>query len=265
MTIVRHPILFVLVVAAAFAVAVTTPRAAQQKRQAPARMPQRSAPTIEVVNIPAGSFTMGSTAEVDERPAHRVEITRPFAIGKYEVTQAQWTAVMGSNPSQFSGTTFPVERVTWAEAQMFVERLSAMTGRSYRLPTEAEWEYACRAGEAGHFSFGNNERVLARYAWFDANSREQPHAVGQREPNAWGIHDMHGNVWEWCSDWYAESYYASSQAADPQGPATGTHRTLRGGSYGSIASGCRSANRFFFSTDERYLASGLRVVLELPK
>src|SRR5688572_23783041 len=164
MTIALRPIVYSLAIAITISAAAAASQSPRQKRPAQSRAPQRQAPHIAVVNLPAGSFTMGSDSEPDEKPAHRVEITAPFAIGKYEVTQTQWNAVMASNPSQFSGTELPVERVTWAEAQAFVERLSAMSGKRYRLPTEAEWEYACRAGEAGPWGHGNSERVLARYA-----------------------------------------------------------------------------------------------------
>ena len=265
MTFGGHPIVMALAAAAALVCTGSAAQSVKSKRPPAAKPARQAAPTIEVVEIPAGSFVMGSESEPDERPPHRVAFARPFQMGKYEVTQAQWKAVMGGNPSQFVGDELPVERVTWVEAQTFVERLSAMTGKTYRLPTEAEWEYACRAGGTGLWSYGDAERALARHAWFDANARERTHGVGGREPNAWGLYDMHGNVWEWCADWYSEGYYAVSPEASPGGPATGTHRALRGGSYGSIASGCRSANRFFFSPDERYLASGLRVVLEPSK
>lgn len=205
---------------------------------------------------------MGSTAKSDEGPPRRVTISRPFFIGKYEVTQAQFRAVMGRNPSQYEGDDRPVERVTWGEAREFLRRLSAMTGRTYRLPTEAEWEYACRAGSSGAWCCGDDERTLVDYAWYDANSDGETHAVGRLRPNAWGLYDMHGNVWEWCEDWYDASAYTGASAVDPHGPGAGEYRVLRGGSYGAIAKATRSANRFYFSPEERYLASGLRVVLE---
>ncbi len=217
-------------------------------------------PTIELVAIPAGSFTMGSSVENDEKPAHSVTIKTPFSIGKYEITQAQWIAVMGKNPSQFSGEDRPVERVTWDEAVRFCQKLSSATGKKYRLPTEAEWEYACRAGSTSTYCYGDEEASLQRYAWFEDNGRRQTHAVGSRKPNAWGVCDMHGNVWEWCSDWYGADYYGSSPTEDPAGPAAGENRVLRGGSYGSDPLGCRSSNRFFATPDQRYFASGLRVV-----
>ena len=226
------------------------------------------APTIEVARIPAGTFVMGSDVETDEVPAHRVTITHPFSIGKYEITQAQWRAVMGRNPSRFSGDSLPVERVTWDEADAFCRRLSAMTGKAYRLPTEAEWEYACRAGATGRWCFGDEERDLRRYAWFEDNGLKRTHPVGQLEPNAWGLYDMHGNVWEWCSDWYAADLYAASAATaatDPTGPRTGRDRVMRGGSYGSVATGTRSSNRFFATPDLRFFESGLRVVLATEK
>jgi formylglycine-generating enzyme required for sulfatase activity len=219
-------------------------------------------PRIDVVPIPAGSFIMGSDVEPDERPAHRVAITQAFSIGKYEITQEQWLAVMGRNPSQFEGADLPIDRVTWGEAVEFCRRLSSMTGKTYRLPTEAEWEYACRAGSDGRWCFGDGDADLEQYAWFEDNGRRQSHPVGRLRANGWGVYDMHGNVWEWCSDWYDAVYYNASPASDPRGPRTGENRVLRGGSYGSVAPGCRSANRFFATPDQRYFASGLRVVLE---
>jgi formylglycine-generating enzyme required for sulfatase activity len=231
--------------------------------QKPARKaPKPIAPQIELVTIPPGSFEMGSRIDADEQPVHRVTITKPISMGKYEITQPQWTAVMGKNPSQFAGSDLPVERVTWEEANEFCRRLSAMVGKTYRLPTEAEWEYACRAGSTGLWSFGDDERSLQRFAWYDENARQATHAVGTRKPNAWGLHDMHGNVWEWCADWYSASAYAGGDATDPSGPASGEARVMRGGSYGALGPACRAANRFYTTPDQRLFATGLRVVLE---
>jgi formylglycine-generating enzyme required for sulfatase activity len=221
-----------------------------------------AAPQIELVPIPAGSFAMGSRIDADEQPVHRVTFSRAISMGKYEVTQPQWTAVMGKNPSQFTGAALPVERVTWDEATEFCKRMTAMTGTTYRLPTEAEWEYACRAGSTGLWSFGDDERALQRFAWYDENARQTTHAVGTRKPNAWGLCDMHGNVWEWCSDWYAATAYAGGDATDPTGPPAGEARVMRGGSYGAVAPACRAANRFYTASDQRLFATGLRVVVE---
>ncbi|HEY7545724.1 MAG TPA: bifunctional serine/threonine-protein kinase/formylglycine-generating enzyme family protein, partial [Blastocatellia bacterium] len=184
------------------------------------------------VQIPQGEFLMGSEkGEGDEKPAHKVRISRPFEMGKYEVTQAQWEAVMGNNPSNFKGANLPVENVSWNDAQEFIQKLNARNdGYVYRLPTEAEWEYACRAGSTGDYA-GN----LDEMAWHGSNSASKTHSVGQKKPNAWGLHDMHGNVWEWCMDWYLENYYSQSPSADPPGPGTGSLRVSRGGSCYDVA------------------------------
>jgi len=161
---------------------------------------------LEMVDIPAGRFNMGSDERENEKPIHEV-IVLAFQIGKYPVTQAQYQAVMGNNPSRFSGNPQnPVETVTWFDAQKFCEELSKLTGNNYRLPTEAEWEYACRAGTETRFSFGDEENQLGDYAWFDGNSNNATHPVGEKRPNPWGIYDMHGNVWEWCADQHHENY-----------------------------------------------------------
>jgi formylglycine-generating enzyme required for sulfatase activity len=190
----------------------------------------------EFVRIPPGEFMMGcsagdTTCIVNESPAHRVAITRPFEIGKYEVTQAQWEAVMGANPSRFRGADRPVENVNrWEDAEEFIARLNAFNdGYRYRLPTEAEWEYAARAGSTGPFQGAS---APADVAWFNQNSGMETHPVGQKPPNAWGLHDMLGNVSEWVADWYDPVYYATSPTLDPQGPPTGNMRVFRGGSSG---------------------------------
>jgi formylglycine-generating enzyme required for sulfatase activity len=217
------------------------------------------------VLIPAGEFMMGSSDGVDnEKPVHRVRISQSFELGKYEVTQAEWEAVMKNNPSHFKGSNLPVESVSWDDAQAFIKKLNAKNdGYSYRLPTEAEWEYACRAG-----SSVDDAGSLAAMAWFGGNSGKtrlnvdeifrtarghyrkrlddngaQTHPVGQKQANAWGLYDMHGNVWEWCQDWYDKDYYKNSPVADPSGPGTGSHRVTRGGGWGDIAVRCRSAVR----------------------
>jgi formylglycine-generating enzyme required for sulfatase activity len=160
----------------------------------------------EMVDIPAGKFNMGSNENENEKPIHEV-IVPAFQIGKYPVTQAQYQAVMGNNPSRFSGNPQnPVETINWFDAQEFCEKLSQLTGKNYRLPTEAEWEYACRAGTKTRFSFGDDKEQLGDYAWVDGNSNNTTHPVGEKRPNPWGIYDMHGNVWEWCADQNHESY-----------------------------------------------------------
>jgi formylglycine-generating enzyme required for sulfatase activity len=202
---------------------------------------------MEFTLIPAGSFTMGADknfedADDDETPQHRVSISRPFYLGAYEVTQAQWTAVMGNNPSSFKGLSNPVEMVSWDDVQAFIQRLNAKEGHNrYRLPTEAEWEYAARAGTTGAYSFGDDEDSLGRYAWYWDNSGEKTHLVGQKQPNAWGLYDMYGNVWEWVQDCYEK--YSSSSVTDPKGPSSGSYRVRRGGSWGRFARDCRAAYR----------------------
>jgi formylglycine-generating enzyme required for sulfatase activity len=221
-------------------------QAEREQREAEARAAKEAARQrtarlkLEFVRIPAGEFMMGSNSGgEDEKPVHRVRITRPFEMGKYEVTQAQWEAVMGSNPSRFKGPGRPVEEVSWNDAQEFLGKLNAVgDGYRYRMPSEAEWEYAARAGTTG-----DHASNLDAMAWYDANSGSQTHPVGAKQPNGWGLHDMHGNVWEWCQDWYDQSYYRSSPAADPTGPASGTSRVLRGGSWVNFASYARSAYR----------------------
>jgi formylglycine-generating enzyme required for sulfatase activity len=222
---------------------------------------------IEFVLIPAGSFTMGADKNFEdamdrETPQHLVSISKAFYMGKYEVTQAQWTAVMGSNPSKFKGRSNPVEQVSWDDAQQFVRRLNQEEGTSkYRLPAEAEWEYAARAGTSSTYSFGDDAGALSGYAWFKDNSRDTTHPVGQKQPNPWGLYDMHGNVWEWVQDWYEERYYSSSTSTDPKGPSSGSNRVIRGGSWYNFAKYCRSAFRYFSSPDVRGNLLGFRLVL----
>jgi formylglycine-generating enzyme required for sulfatase activity len=199
----------------------------------------------EMVVIPAGSFTMGSNESDIEKPPHGVTI-RSFAIGRTEVTQAQWQAVMGSNPSGFSncGNDCPVEQVSWHDIQQFIQRLNAMTGKTYRLPSEAEWEYAASAGSTGRWSFGDNEGQLGQHAWFVANSGGSTQRVAQKQLNAFGLYDMHGNVWEWVEDCYHQNY--NGAPTDGSAWTTGCgggFRVLRGGSWINVPAILRSANR----------------------
>ena len=228
---------------------------------------------MDFVLVPSGSFRMGADpnfedASREETPRHSVTISRAFYLGKYEVTQEQWVAVMGTNPSRFKGRTNPVEQVSWDDAQAFIRRLNAKEGGSrYRLPTEAEWEYAARAGATGKFCFGDDDDQLGRYAWFEGNSGEKTHPVGQLRPNAWGLYDMHGNVWEWVQDWYDGSYYGRSPSTDPRGPATGTGRVFRGGFWDSVARYCRAAarNNYTYGTPGyRYDSLGFRLARSSP-
>jgi formylglycine-generating enzyme required for sulfatase activity len=201
---------------------------------------------MEFVLIPAGTFRMGSDVLADEKPVHAVTVSKAFYLGRYEVTQEQWTALMEENPSWFRGGSLPVEQVFWSDAQEFLRRLNEKEGHSrYRLPTEAEWEYAARAGRAGPLA----EDALARAAWYEKNSGSGTHPVGQKEPNAWGLHDMLGNVNEWVQDWFAGDYYKYSPSTDPAGPPSGTLRVRRGGSWSDGAENCRLARRTFDAPD----------------
>ena len=206
---------------------------------------------------------MGSTstaADDDEQPVTQVRISRGFDLGKYEVTQGQWEAVMGSNPSYLNrcGLDCPVERVSWEDAQEFIGRLNAMDGEgTYRLPTEAEWEYAARAGTTGD-RYGNLDAI----AWYDDNSGGRKHPVGQKAPNAWGLHDMLGNVWEWVEDWYGD--YPGGSVTDPRGPASGSYRVRRGGGWRSGASNCRSAIRISATPGNRNSNLGFRLLRTVP-
>lgn len=230
--------------------------------------------------IPAGRFTMGSPSGESERDdderEHSVTLTQPFYCGKYEVTQAEWERVMGSNPSHFtsSGADAPVEEVSWEDCQRFLRKLCAREGvppGTYRLLTEAEWEYACRAGTQTPFCYG--ERLDSRMANFNGDypyggastgiDRHKTIAVGQFKPNAYGLYDMHGNVWEWCSDWY-EAEYSSRSVADPVGPSSGSSRVDRGGSWSSDARNCRSASRGRVTPSRRGWFLGFRLARTAP-
>jgi len=218
---------------------------------------------MEFVLIPAGSFMMGSDKISEAKPVHRVTITKPFYLGKFEVTQEQWEKVMGSNPSRFKGAKNPVESVTWDDCQKFMEALKGkVPSQTFRLPTEAEWEYACRAKSKTDYSCGDSPDKLGDYAWYKDNSGDTSHPVGQKKPNAWGLYDMHGNVCEWCQDWHEE--YSGKSVSDPTGPATGSLRVLRGGSWPNLASYCRSAIRLSHGLTPPSARSnriGLRVVV----
>ncbi|HSV97789.1 MAG TPA: formylglycine-generating enzyme family protein [Spirochaetota bacterium] len=217
---------------------------------------------IVFVYIPGGSFMMGSPEGEggdDEHPQHRVTLDG-FWMSKYEVTQAQYEAVMGNNPSNFEGADRPVENVSWNDATEFCARLAARSGTTVRLPTEAEWEYACRAGTAARYYWG--DEMNGDYCWYYGNSGSETHPVGGKKPNAWGLYDMSGNAWEWCRDWYDENYYRSSPSVNPPGPESGQYRVLRGGSWSSGVISNRSALRAWREPGYRGVAyGGFRVVL----
>ncbi len=217
-----------------------------------------------MVYVSSGSFTMGCTSEQgndcysDENPSHSVTVSG-FYMSKYEVTQKQWQAVMGTNPSKFKGDNLPVESISWNEVQKFISKLNELTGKKYRLPTEAEWEFASRGGtkSLGYKYSGGND--IDAVAWYSENSNSQPHPVGQKHSNELGLYDMSGNVWEWCSDWYAG--YSSFSQTNPQGPFTGSGRVFRGGSWFSYASYCRVSLRYDYDPGGSYFNLGFRLCL----
>jgi formylglycine-generating enzyme required for sulfatase activity len=225
--------------------------------------------------IRPGTFRMGSPASESGRDndetQHSVTISKPYYLGIYEVTQEQYERVMGKNPSYFKGARDPVENVSWEDAVAFIEKLNGMpsekdAGRVYRLPTEAEWEYACRAGSESAYCFGEDVSQLGEYEWFEENSGGKTHPVGEKRPNAWGLYDMHGNVLEWCNDWERE--YPSAAVADPSGPARGSRRVCRGGCWDYQAASCRSADRGGDGPGIRYSLLGFRLALSstgIPK
>jgi formylglycine-generating enzyme required for sulfatase activity len=233
---------------------------------------------MELLPVPLGDFRMGSDNELySEAPAHVVRLGSGFLLGKYPVTQAQWRAVMGSNPSAFrDAPNHPADSVSWDQALDFCRCLSAQSGHRFRLPSEAEWEYACRAGTTGEFPFGpwgpfrdesdvqsEARMALCEYAWFDLNSGHHTHPVGAKIPNPWGLHDMLGNVWEWCADVWHDTYVGAPQDGSPwtAGDERQPRRCLRGGAWDMNAFRCRSAYR---SYDDRGLATnrfGFRVAM----
>jgi len=237
---------------------------------------------MKLVLIPKGTFMMGSPIEEEgadnDEEQHQVTIGKDYYLGVTEVTQGQYEKVMGTNPSYFRGnkvqgesSNHPVEQVSWEDAVEFCKKLSDLPeekkgGRVYRLPTEAEWEYACRAGSKAAYSFGANSKSLGDYAWFGENSGRQTHPVGEKKANAWGLYDMHGNVWELCSDWYGE--YPKGAVSDPSGPNEGSDRVDRGGSWSIEAARCRSACRGWIVPSIRFNGLGFRVALSssgIPK
>ena len=214
---------------------------------------------LDLVLIPAGKFMMGSPASEKGRSTdetqHEVTLTKPYYMGKYEVTQEQWEGVMGENRSQVKGAKLPVTNVSWGDCQEFIKKLNASTKGGYKLPTEAEWEYACRAGTTTAYSVGDSlTKADANYGDGSAGSIK---AIGNYKPNAFGLYDMHGYVWEWCEDWYAN--YPAGAGTDPKGPATGIGRVLRSGSFLFNDSKARSSGRFFYSPTDRLLYSGFRL------
>ncbi len=230
---------------------------------------------LEMKQIKAGSFLMGSPEDergrYDDEVQHRVTLMRDYWLGTCEVTQAQWKAVMGSNPSEFKGDDLPVENVSWEDAMEFCKKLNHVPyirkpkGYQFSLPTEAQWEYACRAGTTSALNSGRNLTSaegacpnLDQVGWYWKNSGSSTHPVGRKQPNAWGLYDMHGNVWEWCRDWFGDY---SGKATDPTGPSSGSYRVIRGGSWGGYAQYCRSAYRCRTSPGYWSIDLGFRLAL----
>ena len=276
----------------------TTTVASEAKVDAPASVSLKEMSNsigMKLVLIPSGSFTMGSDDDAVQRPVHRVTISKPFFMATTATTQAQWAAIMGTTVQQQrddanpilpivgEGGNYPMYYVSWHDAMTFCQKLGAKENRHYRLPTEAEWEYACRAGSASMYSFGDSATELRNYAWFADNSGDsafdsaiiwatdpdhysqkvlangcQTHPVGTKKPNAWGLYDMHGNVCQWCADWYGE--YPEGDATDPTGPANGTARILRGGTWADRPAICTASYRGSFAPDTHFSGVGFRVV-----
>lgn len=218
---------------------------------------------MQMVSVQGGAFIMGCTAEQGsdcydgESPAHRVSLSS-FSIGKYPVTQKQWREVMGTNPSRFAGCdNCPVENVSWHDAQTFINRLNEKSGQKYRLPTEAEWEYAARGGNMSRGYRFSGSNTISSVAWYDSNSAKSTHAVGDKQPNELGIYDMSGNVWEWCEDWHGA--YSSNAQTNPKGPSSGTGRIARGGCWFNLARTCRVSNRYSSDPNAKERFLGFRV------
>ena len=221
--------------------------------------------------LPAGEFDMGSpgsdtNASSDEKPQHRVRINKPFYLGVHEVTVGQFRQFVSDSGYKTDAEQdgkdadeHPVVNVSWNDADAFCKWLSRKEGKAYSLPTEAQWEYACRAGSTTKYCYGDGDAELGEYAWFEKNSGSSTHPVGSKKPNQWGLYDMHGNAQEWCADWYDAKYYGESRADDPTGPSSGTSRVLRGGSWGGAPSRSRSANRGGGSPAFRSFGPGFRV------
>ncbi len=247
-------------------------RTALKEETPPERKEALTDPTkvIELVLVKGGCFQMGDTfgdGQADEQPVHTVCVD-DFYIGKYEVTQGQWQSVMGSSPSFFKkcGEKCPVEQVSWNDVQGFITKLNAKTGKTYRLPTEAEWEFAARSGgKAEKYAGTSSVAELGKYAWYIANSGGRAHPTGQKQPNGLGLYDMTGNVWEWCQDWYGEKYYSQSSRKNPPGPASGTRRVLRGGAWIFEPAGIRASTRYALTPDVQGDLYGFRLSISVPR
>jgi len=238
----------------------TNPDVLVQQKVTPGAIFKDCAECPEMVVIPAGSFLMGSDRET---PSHPVTI-RSFLLGNTEVTHKLWVEVMGSNPSRFAscGPECPVQEISWDNAQQFIVKLNQKTGQKYRLPSEAEWEYSARAGTTTEWGYGNDESALGDYAWYDRNSGRRAHEVKQKTPNAFGLFDMHGNVWEWTQDCMHANYVGAPADGSAWTTAcAGNYRVLRGGSWNNYPASLRSANRFADSPANRFY--GLRLARDI--
>ena len=217
-----------------------------------------------MVYVEGGTFTMGATSEQgsdassNEKPAHQVTLSS-FSIGKYEVTQEEWEAVMGNNPSSLKGAKRPVESVSWSDCRQFIRKLRTLTGKNFRMPTEAEWEYAARGGNKSRGYKYSGSNILDDVGWYDSNSSSSTHDAGQLDPNELGLYDMSGNVWEWCADWYGS--YDSNSQSNPGGPSSGSVRVFRGGSWNNYAGRCRVSFRGYSSPGGASSNLGLRLAL----
>ena len=227
-------------------------------------IPVKNGISIDMVKVEAGTFMMGATSEMkkpytDEKPVHQVTLTNDYYMGKYEVTQALWQAVMGSNPSKFKSRNLPVEQVSWDDCQEFINKLNSITGMRFRLPTEAEWEYAARGGKKSKGYQYSGSSKMSEVAWYTANSGSKTHPVGKKQANELGLYDMTGNVLEWCQDWYGS--YVSSSQTNPTGAFSGFFRVFRGGSWYGNSGNCRSSCRDSYNPGNSNFDLGLRLVL----
>jgi formylglycine-generating enzyme required for sulfatase activity len=254
--------------------AVTKPKPATKPKAKPKPAPRRnstshSSSTVSLstelnklinnmVYVSGGTFIMGGDESSDQTPTHSVTLSS-YYICKYEVTQALWRAVMGSNPSKFKGDNLPVEQVSWNDCQTFINRLNSYTGRNFRLPTEAEWEFAARGGNYSRRYKYSGSNYIGDVAWYTDNSGNRTHPVGTKQANELGLYDMSGNVWEWCSDWY--SLYSSYSQSNPTGPNSGSARVERGGNWCGLARYCCSSHRSYYAPGNSFDDLGLRLVL----
>lgn len=219
--------------------------------------------TVRMIRVEPGTFMMGEVTDTESSsmPVHKVTLTKPYYIGETEVTQAVWQAVMGSNPSGYNGSNRPVEYVTWNDCQTFISKLNAHTGMTFRLPTEAEWEFAARGGNISKGYIYSGSNIIEEVAWYETNADDKNlthQIVKKKKPNELGLYDMSGNVTEWCQDWYDS--YTAADATDPKGPSTGSYRVKRGGGWNHTALGCHCANRGYDTPTYRYYTTGLRLV-----